>query len=128
LGRRAAELGLDYDGVTREMRTWVDHPIRLDPPDAAEPDTVRVMTIHQAKGLEFPIVVLWDGFAEKASRFEGCWTVSRTADGIALGMQGLEAEVPVGSNLLAHEKEVASAERERLYYVAMTRARDLLVV
>src|SRR5206468_3995732 len=80
LGRRAAELGLDYDGVTREMRTWVDHPIKLDPPDGADPDTVRVMTIHQAKGLEFPVVALWDGFAEKTGRIDGCWTVSRTAD------------------------------------------------
>src|SRR5439155_26338818 len=128
LGRRAAESGQDYDGVTREMRAWVDDPIQIDPPDGDDPDTVRVMTIHQAKGLEFPVVVVWDGCAEANGRTSGFWTVARAGNGPALSMHQLEAEVPPGQNLLAFEKNVATAERQRLYYVAMTRARDLLVI
>jgi ATP-dependent helicase/nuclease subunit A len=128
LGRRAAERHLDYDGVTREMRAWVDTPIKLDPPDAEDPDTVRVMTIHQAKGLEFPVVVLWDGFAEEKGRVEGYWRVSRNGDALVLSMQGLEAEMPPGRGLLDLEKRAATAERQRLYYVGVTRARDLLLV
>ena len=128
LGRRAAESGQDYDSVTHEMRAWVDDPIQIDPPDGDEPDTVRVMTIHQAKGLEFPVVVVWDGFAEANGRTSGFWTVARAGNGLALSMHQLEAEMPPGQSLLAFEKHVATAERQRLYYVAMTRARDLLVV
>ena len=128
VGRRAAERRLDYDGVTREMRAWVDAPIKLDPPDAEDPDTVRVMTIHQAKGLEFPVVVLWDSFADEKGRVDGCWRVSRSGDGLVLAMQGLEAEMPPGRGLLELEKKAATAERQRLYYVGLTRARDLLVV
>jgi ATP-dependent helicase/nuclease subunit A len=128
LGRRAAERRLDYDGVTREMRAWVDAPIKLDPPDAEDPDTVRVMTIHQAKGLEFPVVVLWDSFAEEKGRVDGCWRVSRNGDSLALSMQGLSAEMPPGRGLLVLEGTAATAERQRLYYVGVTRARDLLVV
>src|SRR5262249_49099676 len=95
---------------------------------AGDPDGVGVMTIHAAKGLEFPIVVIWDGFAEYKARVDGCWTVSRTGNGILIVMERLSAEVPRSGNLLAIEKEQAHRERERLYYVAMTRARDLLVV
>src|SRR5206468_9984768 len=48
LGRRAAERRLDYDGVTREMRAWVDAPIKHYPSDAEDPYSVRYMTINQA--------------------------------------------------------------------------------
>jgi ATP-dependent helicase/nuclease subunit A len=128
LGRRAAAERLDYDGASRRLRDWVTHPVKLDPPEALDPDAVRVLTIHQAKGLEFPVVALWDGFAEKQSRVAVTWKVARTANGIALALEGLETELPPGSGLLAAEKAQAAHERERLYYVAMTRARDLLIV
>jgi len=65
------------------MRAWVDDPIQIDPPDGDDPDTVRVMTIHQAKGLEFPVVVVWDGFAEANGRTSGFWTVARAGNGLA---------------------------------------------
>jgi ATP-dependent helicase/nuclease subunit A len=128
LGRLATEKGLDYDGVTREMRSWIDRPVHVDPPDASGPDTVRVMTIHQAKGLEFPAVVMWDGFAEERGRSDATWLLSRTGDGIALAMDRFQAELPHGAGLLALDTQLASAERRRLFFVAMTRARDLLVV
>jgi ATP-dependent helicase/nuclease subunit A len=128
LGRIATETGLDYDGVTREMRSWIDRPVPIDPPDASGPDTVRVMTIHQAKGLEFPVVVMWDGFAEERGRSDATWLLSRTGDGIALAMEHFETELPPGIDLLQVDKEHAWAERRRLFFVAMTRARDLLVV
>ncbi len=128
VGRLAAEKGLDYDGVTREMRAWVEGPIPLDPPDASGPDTVRVMTIHQAKGLEFPVVVIWDGFAEVSGRVDGTWVLSRTGDAVAVSVDGLRAELPPGRHLLQLDRALATAERHRLFFVAMTRARDLLVV
>ena len=113
LGRRAAEAGLDYDGVTREMRAWVEDPIRLDPPDAADPGTVRVMTVHQAKGLEFPVVVLWDAFSDRRPRLMGCWRVARTEDGIVLAIEGLSAEVPPGGHALVGARRRAGARRAR---------------
>jgi len=128
LGCRAAAERLDYDGATRQLRRWVTHPTKLDPPETLDPDAARVLTIHQAKGLEFPIVALWDGFAERQGRVTVAWKVARTAGGVAIDMDGLETELPPGSGLLAAEKVQAEHERERLYYVAMTRARDLLIV
>src|SRR5207302_1503191 len=88
-------------------------------------DGVRLMTVHKAKGLEFPIVILAD-LTCRISRNDA----SRYLD----AERGLCA-VRIGGwaphELYDHEAvEVGrdQAEGVRLAYVAATRARDLLVV
>ncbi len=88
-------------------------------------DGVRIMTVHRAKGIEFPVVVLADPTCKlhrrKAARFVD------TARGLcALRLAGWP---PL--DLLDHEAEEVERDRHegvRLAYVAATRARDLLVV
>ena len=87
------------------------------------------MTIHQAKGLEFPVVVWWDARAKMAPRdHQVAWHVSREDGAWAIDISGLAWEEPEGRDLLAQENDYIAAERRRLVYVAGTRARDLLVV
>jgi ATP-dependent exoDNAse (exonuclease V) beta subunit len=86
---------------------------------------VRIMTVHRAKGLEFPVVVLADMTAKETLEEPMRWTdpVRR------LCVQRLaECSHP---ELIEHGMEEMEQEREealRLLYVATTRARDALVV
>jgi ATP-dependent helicase/nuclease subunit A len=88
-------------------------------------DGVRIMTVHKAKGLEFPVVILVDPTANATFR-----DPSRFVD----ASRKLWAVPLCGASpkeLLDRREEILDQDREeavRLLYVATTRARDLLVV
>ncbi len=88
-------------------------------------DGVRIMTVHKAKGLEFPVVILVD---------PTCNTVQREPSRYVDATRGLWVTPLAGCapvELLEHGAEVLRQDEEeavRLAYVAATRARDLLVV
>ena len=88
-------------------------------------DGVRIMTVHRAKGLEFPVVVLADPTCRLHRR-----TAGRFIDP-ARGLCALRLAGWPPLDLLDHEAEEVQRDRQegiRLAYVAATRARDLLVV
>jgi ATP-dependent helicase/nuclease subunit A len=129
LGHIAATEGLDYDATTARMRDWVLDPVELDPPHPVGADAIRILTVHQAKGLEFPVVVVWDGrLAWDARIDQGAWRMARDQSGWVMNLHGLHWEEPSGLKLRDTEKAYLDAERQRVIYVAATRARDLLVV
>jgi ATP-dependent exoDNAse (exonuclease V) beta subunit len=86
---------------------------------------VRVMTVHKAKGLEFPMVILADPTCSAARD-----TPSRHIDPARrLWLEPLCGSAPI-QLLEAADEELKRdhAEAIRVAYVAATRARDLLVV
>lgn len=87
-------------------------------------DGVRIMTVHKAKGLEFPVVLLVD-ITAKDTREPSKW-VDQTAKLSAMRLAGC---TPVEVQEHADdEMRIEQEEAARTLYVAATRARDLLVV
>jgi ATP-dependent helicase/nuclease subunit A len=93
-------------------------------------NSVRVMTIHKAKGLDFRIVIVACLGSERKPRSE-----SFLADPHGLGIFALKTgskedgwRTPGWEELVEEDKKREDAELVRLLYVALTRARDHLVI
>lgn len=87
----------------------------VDPVLVPPPEAVQVMTIHQAKGLEFPLVIL--GSAMKG-RLPSRARKAHYRVPYELRMSGAPSE----------KGDLHTIDERRLFYVAATRARDLLIV
>ncbi len=118
--------GVSFRGFVEELTAQAEKEEASEAPVLEEDsDGVRLMTVHGAKGLEFPVVILADLTANLCARepdqyVDGAKRVSATR---LLRCAPWE--------LLDHEADEAARERAegvRVAYVAATRARDLLVV
>ena len=93
-------------------------------PDRETRDTVRVMTVHGAKGLQSPIVFLPDTLQSPRTTPQLLWT----DDGLLLWPPTRAFHEDVAEDLRARGELARDREFRRLLYVAMTRAEDRLYV
>lgn len=102
-----------------------DAPLKRDMAGVAS--EVRVMTVHGAKGLEAPIVILPEtGPYQRDDRDERAVVVMH---GIPLWKRGDKTRQPAGLRMeIEAQKDRVMQESERLLYVAMTRAENHLIV
>ena len=130
---RLVDLARRFEKIASSFRAFVEQLERdAEGGEASEApiveegtEGVRVMTVHKAKGLEFPVVILADPTCPAARD-----TPSRHVDpSRRLWLEPLCGCVPA-ELLEAADEELRrdQAEETRVVYVAATRARDLLVV
>ena len=119
----------------RPFLEWVDRQAKENawvtetPVPERDEEAVRIMTIHGAKGLEFPVVVLAGLHSDRPPRFDSV-LFEREGNKVEVGIGGQRDRVatPGYEELLDKERGLADDEFVRLMYVAATRARDHLVV
>jgi ATP-dependent exoDNAse (exonuclease V) beta subunit len=121
-------------GALRGFTNWLtrnrDEEEREDDAAVAEErdDIVRIMTIHAAKGLEFPIVALanveWGG----SNQVPPIPDALNHRINLTVGNDWARFQTPNWDAAKQSEKAALEAERDRLLYVAVTRARDHVVV
>jgi len=120
--QKLAELIAAYcdEHADHHLAAYLKH---LDATEAAQADeeiapldetvnAVHLMTVHQAKGLEFGLVIV-------PHLVEGRFPASRRSEGLTLPDELLKEELPAA--------ELHLAEERRLAYVAITRAREELI-
>ncbi|MGY9074009.1 MAG: UvrD-helicase domain-containing protein [Acidimicrobiales bacterium] len=91
-------------------------------------DSVRIMTIHGSKGLEFPITIV-SGLTTKPQRRAGTVEVAfPPGDEPAVIRLGKNLETTEYQQYVPLDEQMSHDERLRLLYVGCTRARDHLVV
>ena len=98
--------------IRRLERLDDDRAFRVVPPEADDIDAVRFMTVHACKGLEFDAVHL----PVVASRY------------LPVAHKPSQCPAPVGLERLELEKSEHQAEEECLFFVALSRARDVLSI
>jgi ATP-dependent exoDNAse (exonuclease V) beta subunit len=117
----------------RAFLDWIDGLARAEVRDAesaeAEPDedALRILTVHGAKGLEFPVVFLAGLGSARRGRATGVAVFADRERGVLACRAGAWQTADFDT-VQEREKVMEAAEAVRLLYVAGTRARDYLVL
>ena len=124
--RYELEGGISFRGFVEALSEAAEGSQSAEAPILEEgSEGVRLMTVHKAKGLEFPVVILADLTCKLSRTDAGRWIdPERRLCALRLGGWSPHDLLRQGSIEVARDQ----AEAVRLAYVAATRARDLLVV
>jgi exodeoxyribonuclease-5 len=124
------EMARAYDvrglrAFARDMRAnWTDAVRQVEGRPDAEENAVALVTVHAAKGLEWPVVIPINMTGRPQTETEVMQ--DRRLNAFSTRVLGVE---PAGYTALKQANDAEDGrERVRLWYVATTRARDLLIL
>jgi ATP-dependent helicase/nuclease subunit A len=136
--RKLMRMAREYEADEgRDLRGFVDSVAERDaiqaregeaPLEAEALDAVRMMTVHRAKGLEFPVVCVCD-LGKEGRDDDGTLRISEDGS-VGLRLAGLGGAVDSErlERLKAEGKALAEEEERRIFYVAATRAQEHLIL
>ncbi len=142
LGRQARDpinellsAAMQFEGsepvTLQQFLAWLSHgelEVKRDPEGRG--DAVRIMTVHGAKGLEAPLVILADTTADpnQLGGTSATLDVPSEAGRFPILRPRKEEVAPPFDDILTAEKQRDLEEHFRLLYVALTRAGERLVL
>ena len=135
---RLLEIAARQGGSSPRFSRWFDGQITLevDESEAAvfseSDDAVRLLTIHGSKGLAFDVTVLADAEAVETTQNPPLGLLRHDDGSVELLIRHREPEgnlyTPLMGRAAKDARSRANAERQRLSYVALTRARHELCI
>lgn len=130
LARRFADAGGTAGAFAARLREMALRPPREPEAEIEAGDAVALLSVHQAKGLEWPVVVVPDLPARpRADARRAAWDGEGRLAAAFFDLAGEEFVTGEALRLVREEeRRAAAAESLRLLYVALTRARDYLVL
>ncbi|MFC1809598.1 UvrD-helicase domain-containing protein [Candidatus Omnitrophota bacterium] len=125
------------EGTLQTFLTYIDSMTRLEIQEqeasleSESEDTVKILTVHKAKGLEFPVVFVGDMGGTRNQKTEGAFTFSvEHGLGMSLYIPTLDGCIEDAISMRNKEAKKQAEDNEdiRVMYVAFTRARDRLIL
>ena len=137
--RKLMRLAREYEAEEgRELRGFIDFVAEQDllraregeaPLETEGIDAVRLMTIHAAKGLEFPVVCVADLGRAGRGDDEALRVTDDGRVGLSIASIGGGSSAGMALDTIKEDQaRLADEEERRVFYVAMTRAREHLVL
>ncbi len=112
----------------------IDKGTKITEEDSYSENTVRIMTVHKSKGLEFPIVFLTGTNKSQSEQDSRKPIVFSTTDDLGIACKisdssgNAQIDTPFRLTIANRLSETSSDEEIRILYVALTRARDNLYI
>tara|TARA_A100001015_G_C15040404_1_gene739211 strand:+ start:1521 stop:4325 length:2805 start_codon:yes stop_codon:yes gene_type:complete len=124
-------LWASVDGNKQMILDWlyacIKSPKAMSMETESDPSAVQIMTLHAAKGLEFPMVIVPFLDAQFNVGASDPLIISNEL-GIALSIPKLSKNNLVRKHIYEVEKKQAICEEIRLFYVTLTRAKQHLLL
>ena len=119
-------------GFVAHINGMISEGVKIESDASAVRDAVSIMTIHKSKGLEFPCVFL-AGFGNGFNNFESAESLCFSPKaGIAMRLAQSDGisklDTPMRRAAADNILSLSAEEEIRILYVALTRARDKLII
>jgi ATP-dependent exoDNAse (exonuclease V) beta subunit len=137
--RKLMRMAREYEADEgRDLRGFIDTLAERDdaqsregeaPLEAEALDAVRLMTVHRAKGLEFPVVCVADLGKDGREDYGRLRISDEGMTGLRLAsLGGATLDSARLAEIKKREKALGEQEERRIFYVATTRAQEHLVL